>query len=151
MAKHASGTTHTKAARTPQRPAAATTTGTLDPRVAAFAEQLGRIAGTMQTKAESWMDRNTLNKQIASVRDGAAQLLDQLAQVAEVGQSVAKPSAAAAPVAPTGRSGGMVDAPGKKHRKPPPSDPRVRRAKAQAAKMRDAIPMAKTGKTRGRG
>ena len=38
-----------------------------------------RIAGTLQAKAEGWMDRETLNKQIASVRDGAADLLEQLA------------------------------------------------------------------------
>ncbi|MEO6235583.1 MAG: hypothetical protein ABIQ52_01205 [Vicinamibacterales bacterium] len=151
MAKRNSGTTQTRAATnttTAQRPA----TDTLDPRVAAFAEQLGRIAGTMQAKAEGWMDRDALNKQIASVRDGAAQLLDQLAQVAAVAQSAAKSSAAAAPVAPAkGRSGGVVDAPGKKHRKAPPSDPGARRANVQAAKMRNAMPMAKTGKTRGRG
>lgn len=153
MATRNGGTTQTKAdTKTTPRPAAAPTTNTLDPRVAAFAEQLGRIAGTIQAKAESWMDRDTLNKQIASVRDGAAQLLDQLAQVAEVAQSAAKSSAAAAPVAPAKeRSGGVVDAPGKKHRKAPPSDPGARRAKVQAAKMREAMPMAKTGKTRGRG
>ena len=154
MATRNGGTTPTKAdtKTTTPRPAAGPTTNTLDPRVAAFAEQLGRIAGSMQAKAESLMERDTLNKQIASVRDGAAQLLDQLAQVAEVAQSAAKSSAAAAPVAPAkGRSGGVVDAPGKKHRKAPPSDPGARRAKVQAAKMREAMPMAKTGKTRGRG
>ena len=55
------------------------TADAMEQRVVAFAEQLGRIAGTVQAKAEGWMDRDTLNKQIASVRDGAADLLEQLA------------------------------------------------------------------------
>ena len=45
----------------------------------ALAEQLGRIAGTFQAKAEGWLDREALTKQIASVRDSAAELLEQLA------------------------------------------------------------------------
>ena len=57
----------------------ATTADAMEQRVVAFAEQLGRMVGTIQAKAEGWMDRETLNKQIASVRDGAAHLLEQLA------------------------------------------------------------------------
>ena len=57
----------------------ATMADAMEQRVVAFAEQLGRIAGTLQAKAEGWMDREALNKQIASVRDGAADLLEQLA------------------------------------------------------------------------
>ena len=34
--------------------------------------------GTVQAKAEGWMDREALNKQIAGVRDSAAELLEQL-------------------------------------------------------------------------
>jgi hypothetical protein len=62
-----------------------------------------------------------------------------------------KPAAAAARGEAKGRSGGMVDAPGKKHRKPLPSDPDANIADSQAAKMRTAMPMAKTNKNRGRG
>ena len=51
----------------------------MEQRLVAFAEQLGRMAGTFQAKADGWMDRETLNRQIASVRDGAADLLEQLA------------------------------------------------------------------------
>lgn len=50
-----------------------------------------------------------------------------------------------------GRSGGMVDAPGKKHRKPLPSDPGANVADSQASKMRTARTMAKTHRHRGRG
>jgi hypothetical protein len=50
-----------------------------------------------------------------------------------------------------GRSGGVVDAPGKKHRKPLPSDPDATMADSQAAKMRTATTMVKTNRRRGRG
>lgn len=61
------------------------------------------------------------------------------------------PAAAAARGAATGRSGGMVDARGKKHRKPMPADPGANIADSQAAKMRAAMPMVKTNRLRGRG
>jgi hypothetical protein len=151
MAKRDNGTKRTETEATTAKPGAATT-GALDPRVAAFAEHLGRVAGTIQARAEGWLDRDMLNKQIASVRDGAAQLLQQLAAATEVARTAAKTTAAAAPVGRAqDRSGGVVDAPGKKHRKPLPSDPGANLAHAQAAKMRAARPMVKTSKTRGRG
>jgi hypothetical protein len=60
-----------------------------------------------------------------------------------------------AAAAPSGgdkkRSGGAVDAPGKQHRKAMPPDPDAKAANSQAAKMRTAMPMAKTNRLRGRG
>jgi len=50
-----------------------------------------------------------------------------------------------------GRSGGIVDAPGKKHRPPTPPDAAANRADNQAAKMRAAKTMVKTSRRRGRG
>ena len=50
-----------------------------------------------------------------------------------------------------GRSGGVVDAPGKKHRKAAPTDPDASIADSQAAKMRMAKTMVKTYRRRGRG
>jgi len=50
-----------------------------------------------------------------------------------------------------GRSGGVVDAPGKKHRKALPSDPGANVADSQAAKLRPATTMVKTKRLRGRG
>src|SRR5581483_106379 len=50
----------------------------LEERVLAFAEQLGRIAGTVQAKTAGWMDGDALKKDLAGVRDGAAELLRQL-------------------------------------------------------------------------
>jgi hypothetical protein len=94
------------------------------------------------------MDRKSLNSQLASVRDGAAHLLEQLAGGATTAKK--KPAVAAAR-RKQGRSGGVVDAPGKKHRKPPPTDPGANIADSQAAKMRTTVPMAKTNRRRGRG
>lgn len=122
----------------------------LEQRVAAFAEQLGRIAGTFQAKAEGWMNREALTEQIASVRDGAAELLEHLADGATT-PATRVPAAAAAHGTTKGRSGGVVDAPGKKHRKPLPADPGAFQAASQAAKMRAARTMVKTNRRRGRG
>ena len=114
----------------------------------AFAEQLGRIAGTIQAKAEGWMDRETLNEQIADVRDGAAHLLEQLAAATKAPK---KKAAVAVSRQGKGRSGGVVDAPGKKHRKPPRNDPNANVAHDQANKLRTAKTMMKTYRRRGRG
>jgi hypothetical protein len=119
----------------------------MEHRVLAFAEQLGWLVGTVQSRAEGWMDRATLSKQLTGVRDGAAALLRQMKEKG----SPKPPKPAVAPTRNKGRSGGMVDAPGKKHRKAPPADPAVAAARSQAAKRRDAMPMTKTTRRRGRG
>ena len=122
----------------------------LEARVLAFAEQLGRIAGTVQAKTAGWMDGDTLKKELARVRDGAADLLQQLtADVPAVAEN--RPTGGPALRRSRGRSGGMVDAPGKKHRPPTPADPGANRADSQAAKMRAAKTMVKTSRHRGRG
>ena len=140
-----------------QRPTGGTTTtdvsgamaaSVMERRVIAFAEQLGRISGTIQAKAEGWMDRETLNEQIAGVRDGAAHLLEQLAAATRAPK---KKAAVAVARQGKGRSGGVVDAPGKKHRKAAPTDPDASVADSQAAKMRMAKTMVKTNRQRGRG
>ena len=87
---------------------------------------------------------------VADVRDGAARLLEQLGGGAKKPATRA-PAAAAARRNTKGRSGGVVDAPGKKHRKPLPSDPGAPRAASQVAKMRTAKTMVKTNRRRGRG
>jgi hypothetical protein len=150
MAKHDDGTKRTNTGPTTTSASDATAADAMEQRVVAFAEQLGRIAGTVQAKAEGWMDRETLNTQIAKVRDGAADLLEQLAGSATKA-STKKPAAAAARGGSKGRSGGVVDAPGKKHRKPMPTDPGANIADSQAAKMRAAKTMVKTNRRRGRG
>ena len=54
------------------------TEDTLEPRVIALAEHVGRFVGTVQARAEGWMDTDALKEQIASMRDGAADLLERL-------------------------------------------------------------------------
>jgi hypothetical protein len=120
----------------------------MEQRLAAIAEQLGWIAGTIHAKAEGWMDGDTLSKQIANVRDGASQLLDQLRNGAT---NATEQRVAVAPRRQSkGRSGGAVDAPGKKHRKPPVAGAAAKVANSQAAKVRAAKTMAKTNRRRGR-
>ena len=122
----------------------------LEKRVLAFAEQLGRIAGTMHARTAGWMDGDALKKELARVRDGAAELLQELtADAPPVAVSTRTGGLAARRT--RGRSGGIVDAPGKKHRPPMPTDPGANRADSQAAKMRAAKTMVKTSRRRGRG
>jgi hypothetical protein len=153
--KRDSGGKRTNTAAAPAAPAAAITPDAMEQRVVAFAEQLGRMVGTVQARAEGWMDREALNKQIASVRDSAAELLDQLSDGVTSLTGTAKKAAAAATAgaakASKGRSGGVVDAPGKKHRKPAPRDSRALAADAKTRNMRAGKPSMKTNKTRGRG
>ncbi len=141
MAKRDSGTSSTSENGTAM-------TADLEQRVLAFAEQLGRIVGTVQAKTEGLVDREALNQQIASVRDTASELLDQLKTRVTKATGAAKK--AAAPVAKS-KSRGLVDAPGKKHRKPMPKDPRAMAAAAKGANMRAAKASMKTTKKRGRG
>jgi hypothetical protein len=153
MAKRNKATT--RPADTTIKSKADTTAGALEQRAMALAEELGRIAGTLHAKAEGWMDRATLAKQIASVRDSAAELLEQVGggTTAPHEEPSATPTRqnTPAPQARKGRSGGVVDAPGKRHRKPLPPDPGAPRAASQAAKMRTAKTMVKTNRRRGRG
>jgi hypothetical protein len=142
-------------------------TGTIEDRLLAFAEQMGRVAGTIQSKTEGWMDHEALSARLATVRDSATNLVAQLADRARTAAAAATPSSTAARTAAKagtkktpgsstaraarkGRSGGGVDAPGKKHRTQGPSDPDARLADSQAAKLRAALPMAKTSRRRGR-
>jgi len=122
----------------------------LEERVVAFAEQLGRIAGTVHAKAAGWMDGDELKKELARVRDGAADLLQRLTPDAPA-VAENRSTAGAAPRRSRARSRGMVDAPGKTHRPPMPTDPGANRADSQAAKMRAAKTMVKTHRRRGRG
>ena len=109
----------------------------VEPMVIALAEQLGTFLGRVQAKADGWLENETLRQQAGQIRDGATSLLKQLDQKsAPVRQQVAKAVAAvkpaakkaakqaakqsAAPAKAKKRSGGAVDAPGKRHRKPPP-------------------------------
>jgi hypothetical protein len=148
MVKLDNGSQRTTGGTTTTDVPGATAPSAMERRVMAFAEQLGRIAGNIQAKAEGWMDRETLNEQIAGVRDGAAHLLEQLAAATKAPK---KKAAVAVSRQGKGRSGGVVDAPGKRHRKPPRNDPNANVAHDQANKLRAAKTMKKTYRRRGRG
>ena len=149
MTRRSPSATQRDSSTAPTPPVGTPTVDGLEERVLAFAEQLGRIAGTVQAKTAGWMDGDALKKELALVRDGAAELLQQLTVDAP---PVAVSARTGGPVPKSrGRSGGIVDAPGKKHRRPMPSDPGANRADSQAAKMRAAKTMVKTSRRRGRG
>jgi len=112
-----------------------TSAGTLERQVLAFAEQLGYVAGSIQTRAEGLADRKRLSRQVTGVRDSAKRLLEQLAS--SVASRVRRAPAPKRPVRKA-RSGGTVDAPGKKHRKPAPAGPAAAPERAQNARVRAA-------------
>ena len=150
MAKRNKGSTRPDRATATRTSAAATA---MEQRVGAFAEQLGRMVGTVQAKAEGWTDREVLSKQLASVRDGATHMLEQLAasMTTATKKKTTKKRAATAHAANKKRSAGVVDAPGKTHRKRAPAGPTAAIARSQAAKKRTAKTMVKTKRRRGRG
>ncbi len=104
--------TSTKSVSSTAEEMASATADTIEQQVIAFAEQVGRIVGTVQARAEG-LDRKMLTEQGAKPK---------------AAQKARGPD-------PNGRSGGLVDAPGKRHRKPMPS---VKGAKTEnrIAKMR---------------
>jgi hypothetical protein len=91
---------------------------TVEERVVAFAEQVGRLIGTVESKSERWMDQKALSDQLTQIRDGAVDLLNHLGSALASGRAAAKPQKPQRKAStPAGRSGGTVDAPGKTHRK----------------------------------
>jgi hypothetical protein len=91
---------------------------TVEERVVAFAEQLGRLIGTVESKSEGWLNQKALNDQLTQIRDGAVDLLNHLGGALAAGRAAAKPQKTQPKAAASvGRSGGTVDAPGKTHRK----------------------------------
>lgn len=154
MAKRDNGTARTTRTQS-NAPATPDTNDPIEQRVIAFAEQLGRIVGTMQAKAEGLMDTEAVRKQVSSVRDSAADLLSRLSpKTASPAKSAKKPATTGRSTAKEtkGRSGGVVDAPGKKHRKPLPPGPEISRARSLAGKAQAAKTMrVKATTRRGRG
>ena len=61
----------------------------LSTQAIALAEQLGRIAGTIEGTAEAWLNRQSLTDQLTRVRDGAAEMLESLTSGAEKGRQAA--------------------------------------------------------------
>jgi hypothetical protein len=149
---------------TKRRPAAISTSDSVEPMVIALAEQLGTFLGRVQKKADGWLENEALRRQVSQIRDGATQLL---ASVNRASTAARKSAAKAMPVAKTAarqargstaapkkrklnRSGGTVDAQGKHHRKPPPEemfDPRLGEPMGKQMGQKSV----KNGMRRGRG
>lgn len=118
-------------------------TDRIERNVVAFAEQVGFLIGTVQAKTEGWLDREHLSRTVAQIRDNAAQLLKQMKS-----RGSSKPSRAKTASTTIGR--GPVDAPGKRHRKPPPQESIGRRMGKPENERLTAKGM-KTGRYRKRG
>ena len=102
----------------------------------ALAEQLGRIAGTIEGTAESWVNRETLTDQLTRVRDGATQMLAGLAGGVTKGRKASK--AKSAKPAAAVRKADLAHAPGKRRRKPAPTMKGVKKSDERIPKMRTA-------------
>jgi hypothetical protein len=103
----------------------------IERNVVRLAEQLGRLIGTVQARADGLIDRDALSADLAAIRDAAANLATQ----ARGGRQRASATTAAA-AAPPRRSRGAVDAPGKRHRKPLPSTRGAKHSDTRIAKVK---------------
>jgi hypothetical protein len=132
-----------------------TSTGdAIEQRVVEFAESMGRMVGTVQAKAEGWLDRDALSEQLTRIRDGASALLTHVGpdssapstagwedRTKTAGSGRPKTAASDRKTATAvdrgkGRSGGVVDAPGKRHRKPAPRARGVKHSDDRIAKLK---------------
>ena len=121
-----------------------TTSDLIEEKVVAFAAQLGLLVGSVQAKAEGWLDRKALGKEIGRIRDSAAALLEQVSRESASTKHV-KPGIQLA----DRLNRGPVDAPGKRHRKPPPQEPINKRMGEPTGKQMGQK-NAKTGRRGGR-
>ena len=119
-------------------PSAISATNPLEAHVIAFAEQVGRIVGTVQARTQGWADRQNLTDQLTRIRDGAADLLDRLGSGTA---PAAAPTARPATPATTRQSRGKVDAPGKTHRKAPTPTPGIKHSDLMIPKVTAAQKM----------
>jgi hypothetical protein len=113
----------------------------VESRLLVYAEQLGWVVGTVQAKAEGWLDREKWTDQLTRIRDGAADLLThftpQPASSQQGRATVRSPASQSSGVDEPGarrrvRSGGVVGARGVK-----PSDQRMpKRMKAAEGRGR---------------
>jgi hypothetical protein len=101
----------------------------------ALAEQLGRIAGTIEGTAESWMNQQALTEQLTRMRDSATQMLEGLTGGTAKRRKAKnkKPSRAA-----SARQADPAHAPGKRRRKPAPTMKGVKKSDQRIPKMKTA-------------
>jgi hypothetical protein len=119
----------------------------VEKKLVAFAEHLGWLVGTVQAKAEGWLDPTVLTKEIARIRDSAA---DLLAHVNREDTSQRKTPAKRTATAATRPGRGLVDAPGKRRRKLPPQE-RIDKQMGEPRGKQSGQKQFKSGKRSGRG
>jgi hypothetical protein len=154
---------------------------TLEQGVVQIAEQLGYFLGTVRARADGFLENEAVAKQVSTIRDGAIDLLTRVGKAGFAAQesvmSAVAPAVAAAKSGATkaaksvekavekpkkrdskpavkittARSGGTVDAPGKKHRKAPPKSSPIQKGMGEAAGKKAGQKQFKVGKSRGRG
>jgi hypothetical protein len=121
-----------------QTQSAAGSPDAMEQRLVAFAEQLGTMVGNVQRQAEGWLDRESVRAEVARIRDSAGDLLEyvnslkpslgrakaaaQTAARKAASKRPARPAAATATASAKANGRGPVDAPGKRHRQPPPQE-----------------------------
>ena len=104
----------------------------------ALAEQLGRIAGTIEGTAESLMNRQTLTDQLTRVRDSATQMLEGLTGGIAKGRKASSAKGKTPARAASARQADHAHAPGKRRRKPAPSIKGLKKSDERIPKMRTA-------------
>jgi hypothetical protein len=111
-----------KANRTKQARAAKTGTAgdAMEERLLAFADQMGTLVGTVQRQAEGWLESEAVRAEVARIKDSASDLLEYINSLAPSLGGSEKETVKV-------RKRGPVDAPGKRHRKPPPQERGSRR------------------------
>jgi hypothetical protein len=123
------------------------TVDAVEKKVVALAEQMERLIGTVQARAEGWLDRNALHEQITRIRESAGDVLKELAP------DKARPRSEKRGKTPTPPRGSRAasarldpaHAPGKKHRPPMPSAHGVKHSDQRLAKLRVAKLIRRSG------
>ena len=88
-----------------QEAPAVTTADPVEQKFVALAEQMGRLIGTVQAKAEGWLDPKHMRDQITRIQDGATDLLSHLGNAAGKSSKPALPPALPGPARPQRRQG----------------------------------------------
>lgn len=107
-------------------------------QASALAEQLGRIAGTIEGTAESWIQRRKLTDQLTRVRDSATRMLAGLNGAAAKERKASKAKKAKGASTATRQAADPARAPGKRRRKPAPTMRGVKKSDERIPKLRTA-------------
>jgi hypothetical protein len=103
-----------------------------------LAEQLGRIAGTIEGTAQGWLERQQLAEQLTRVRDGAATMLGALTREMQRTRLQRKKAARGKTAPPARQADDLAHAPGKRRRKPAPTMKGVKKSDEAIPKLRTA-------------